>query len=324
MRSLASLQDEPNALGGLVARTSEGRDIQPGWIEKDFWVTEVIRSVARTQVADATLILKGGTSLLKAHSLIERMSEDVDVLLAYSKSPGRGTREQALKAVHSDVQAHLGLRDAQIEKVGSAEGTRRDIRYTYPGAAAAGGLTAGVLLELGIRGGPSPRGAATFRSMLAEYGLETGLVVESDYAELQEVTIPALAPVRTLVEKLSALHHLGISFPKSEARILRSGRHLYDVTKLIRSPEIARQLTEQGTTAAELAEDVERVSQENGWPYSKRPAQGFAASPMFDAASASADSFEQAYNDARDLVFGSGVPGFQECLECIADSASLL
>lgn len=251
------------------------------------------------------------------------MSEDVDVLLAYSERPGRGTREQALKAVHSDVQAHLRLGDAQVEKVGSGEGTRRDIRYTYPGATAAGGLTAGVLLELGIRGGPSPRGAATFRSMLAEYGLEAGLVVESDYDELQEVTIPTLAPVRTLVEKLSALHHLGTSFPESEAEILRSGRHLYDVTKLLRSPEVSQQLTEPGTTAAELAEDVERVSQENGWLYSMRPDEGFAASPMFDPGSASADSFEQAYNDARDLVFG-GVPGFQECLECIADSASLL
>ena len=49
-------------------------------IEKDFWVTVVLKAIFETPWAQA-LVFKGGTSLSKAWNLIERFSEDIDLAI---------------------------------------------------------------------------------------------------------------------------------------------------------------------------------------------------------------------------------------------------
>ena len=49
-------------------------------VEKDWWVTLVLRAAFSLPVADR-LIFKGGTSLSKGWNLIERFSEDIDLAL---------------------------------------------------------------------------------------------------------------------------------------------------------------------------------------------------------------------------------------------------
>jgi predicted nucleotidyltransferase component of viral defense system len=50
-------------------------------LEKDVFITEALLAVAALQNAEMGVIFCGGTSLSKAHRLIERMSEDVDFKL---------------------------------------------------------------------------------------------------------------------------------------------------------------------------------------------------------------------------------------------------
>ena len=47
-------------------------------IEKDWWITEVLRALFSLPYAE-NLSFKGGTSLSKCWNLIERFSEDVDI-----------------------------------------------------------------------------------------------------------------------------------------------------------------------------------------------------------------------------------------------------
>ncbi|MCW1734151.1 nucleotidyl transferase AbiEii/AbiGii toxin family protein [Anaerorudis cellulosivorans] len=49
-------------------------------IEKDWWVTAVLRALFALPYAEQ-LSFKGGTSLSKCYNLIERFSEDVDIAL---------------------------------------------------------------------------------------------------------------------------------------------------------------------------------------------------------------------------------------------------
>lgn len=48
-------------------------------IEKDFWVCWVLKRVFSSPTKELPLIFKGGTSLSKAYSAIERFSEDIDL-----------------------------------------------------------------------------------------------------------------------------------------------------------------------------------------------------------------------------------------------------
>jgi predicted nucleotidyltransferase component of viral defense system len=58
------------------------------FVEKDFWVTELLRAVvSEAAVSCAVAIFKGGTSLSKAYRIIERFSEDVDILPRSSRRP---------------------------------------------------------------------------------------------------------------------------------------------------------------------------------------------------------------------------------------------
>ena len=50
-------------------------------IEKDFWVCWTLREIFSLPGCGSHLTFKGGTSLSKAWKLIERFSEDIDVVL---------------------------------------------------------------------------------------------------------------------------------------------------------------------------------------------------------------------------------------------------
>jgi len=55
--------------------------IRPTIIEKDFWVCLVLKLLFEKSPFKESLVFKGGTSLSKVHGLIQRFSEDIDLVL---------------------------------------------------------------------------------------------------------------------------------------------------------------------------------------------------------------------------------------------------
>jgi predicted nucleotidyltransferase component of viral defense system len=102
------LRDQSADLAALAAAASERLGLPLADVEKDVWVVELLRSIARP-VDDGLLIFKGGTSLSKAYGIIERFSEDVDVLLAPAEGLGEARRDRLLKAVAARAAADMGL-----------------------------------------------------------------------------------------------------------------------------------------------------------------------------------------------------------------------
>lgn len=49
-------------------------------VEKDFWVCWTLKSLFNLPSGNAAITFKGGTSLSKAYGLIQRFSEDIDVV----------------------------------------------------------------------------------------------------------------------------------------------------------------------------------------------------------------------------------------------------
>jgi predicted nucleotidyltransferase component of viral defense system len=56
-------------------------NLPPASIEKDFWVSWTLRELFNLPGWGGHLSFKGGTSLAKAWKLIERFSEDIDVVI---------------------------------------------------------------------------------------------------------------------------------------------------------------------------------------------------------------------------------------------------
>ena len=62
----------------IYALAHERTGISQVVLEKDWWVTAVLRALFSLSYAD-NLSFKGGTSLSKCYNLIERFSEDIDI-----------------------------------------------------------------------------------------------------------------------------------------------------------------------------------------------------------------------------------------------------
>ncbi len=92
------LRDTPGDLFTLIGETSDARGLPASQVEKDYWVVELLRSVAKP-IEHGRVIFKGGTSQSKAFGIIERFSEDVDLLVVADEGLGKGRVDAILKAI---------------------------------------------------------------------------------------------------------------------------------------------------------------------------------------------------------------------------------
>jgi len=65
----------------LIRKTAEITDIFESLIEKDFWVTVMLSLLFEKTSFKDHILFKGGTSLSKGFNLINRFSEDIDIIL---------------------------------------------------------------------------------------------------------------------------------------------------------------------------------------------------------------------------------------------------
>ena len=79
MDSVANLSPQQRA--ELFEQTASRRGFHPAIAEKDFWVCWVLKKLFESEELATNLVFKGGTSLSKVYGLIDRFSEDIDLVL---------------------------------------------------------------------------------------------------------------------------------------------------------------------------------------------------------------------------------------------------
>lgn len=65
----------------LFLNTAEKKGLSPAIVEKDFWVSYLLDYLFHRDRYQKSFVFKGGTSLSMAYHLIERFSEDIDLIL---------------------------------------------------------------------------------------------------------------------------------------------------------------------------------------------------------------------------------------------------
>ena len=82
----------------ILSNVAESKGIVDNAVEKDYWVSMVLRAIFTLPYATA-FVFKGGTSLSKGWSLIERFSEDIDLAIdrQYLGSTTVDTKSQRTK-----------------------------------------------------------------------------------------------------------------------------------------------------------------------------------------------------------------------------------
>lgn len=218
-------------------------------VEKDFWVSWLLKLLMDLPETCGRLTFKGGTSLAKGWNLIDRFSEDIDLALdrgLFGQAPPLGAEDAASNRKRKERIDELGaacaawvtgtlvpamrIRIAQLlpgehwtlEPV--EKGNEVNIEFRYPGVLQGelGALLPVVLVELVPRADDRPSGPRTITPLVHEALPE--LLGPAGFE------VPTLAPERTLIEKAMFLHEAVAGFNKGSER---KSRHYYDLYKLI-------------------------------------------------------------------------------------------
>ncbi len=318
------LREDPDSLNALVAQTARARGLDPAYVEKDFWVTEVLRAAAVERTINgatdaARVVFKGGTSLSRVFGLIDRFSEDVDLLVVFPEGPNDAARHAVFKSIDADVRSWLGV----TSQTGpSSTGVHRTTTYQYRTSFGSSAIKEGVVLELGSRGGDIPASEHQFRSMVAIYAEEAYGDDEGVWEEFASFPVTALAPERTLLEKLAAVHAAVTN--NNQETIAQYGRHFYDIGQLLKSEHVRDALSALGTDGvAFLVDDIDRRSEAAGWKWTPRPDGGFADSPAFDDQHEAHSVIQRGYTAALELVHGAA-PSLSDVFATVRASRALL
>lgn len=114
------LHEEKELFRQAVTMTSRGTAMMERAVEKDYYVTVILRLLAERI---PVIVFKGGTSLSKCHGAIRRFSEDIDLAIDAELSRGQKKR---LKYIIVDIAAELGL---QIQNLDEVQSKRNYNRY---------------------------------------------------------------------------------------------------------------------------------------------------------------------------------------------------
>lgn len=299
---MSRLADSDKDFVGAVTRAADDLGLAPLFVEKDYWVTQVLRALHDRY--PGAFVLKGGTSLSKGYGLIERFSEDVDVLVQPASGDSAKSREGLLENMSRSVAEALGIERSEGRPPGRGRFPHRADILVYPRVAGFRGPVPvenrGVLLETGYAGGEWPAEMVTLRPIICSpLGIEEG-----EYEDTDSFSVRALLPARTLLEKLSLLHHVATRFDRDAvATDERFGRHYYDVYRLLDHGPTRAALEDRKQFELLLA-DMQVISANHYGGWTERPDSGYADSLAFvpPPESELRGWLERHYADAADLM----------------------
>ncbi len=325
-----NLREHPRELDFLAEATSAHLGIPKAFVEKDFWVTEVLRaataacSVRMNDGFDSpvSFVFKGGTSLSRVFGLINRFSEDVDLLAVFPPMASISARHTVLKQVDRHVQEHLGLSQEEVSTSSSTNGVKRFTRYPYRATSSSSEIREGVLLELGTRGSRSPFIEHEYRSLISDFAIRQLGEADTAWEEFGAFRVLVLAPERTLLEKLSAVHDAAVR--RDSRDLVRFGRHFHDIHFLLKSDAVLQSLTDLGAAGIqEIFHEIYVESLESGLNASPRPEGGYANSPAFDPDYVLSNEIARGVDLAKGLLYVEG-PSIHEIRMTVRQFSALL
>ncbi len=228
----------------LFAETAARKRMTPAIVEKDFWVCWTLGRLFAHAELSRLLMFKGGTSLSKVFKLIERFSEDIDLILDWRVVIGeddplavRSANKQealnkmieakALDYIGGELLAMISQVVAPICRCELAADDLYAVNVIYPAAFSDVYLRPEVRLEIGPLAAWMPYDHYRIRSYAAEAFPQ--LFKQADCA------VQAIRAERTFWEKATILHHEAYR-PEGNPQPLRYSRHYYDLAMMASAP----------------------------------------------------------------------------------------
>lgn len=233
-------------------------------IEKDWWVTAVLRAMFSLPYANH-LSFKGGTSLSKCWHLIDRFSEDIDIAIDREFLGFSGTlsktqisdklRRAACSFVRETMQHDLAEQlykdgiskekfkvNVDITSISTTDPEVININYDSALSLPLDGMEDNryvlpkVKIEVSGRSMSEPVSEIALDSMIDQ------VYPNTPFTE-PKFLVHAVLPERTFLEKIFLLHE-EFAKPKDLIRVERMSRHMYDIGQMLKTPIAERAIND--------------------------------------------------------------------------------
>lgn len=229
----------------LFRNTADKMGLHDAIVEKDFWVCFTLDYLFHRSPWKEHITFKGGTSLSKAYNLINRFSEDIDLILdwrllgygfdepwtarsntkqdAFNKEANTKAEQFLSETVCPKMKADLSQELDATANIYIDEKDKQTIIFAYPNLFENASTLKVIRLEIGALAAWSPASRIAIESYAAKYYPQV--------FEQRATEILTVLPERTFWEKATILHHEA-NRPEHLAMPQRYSRHYYDLYRM--------------------------------------------------------------------------------------------
>lgn len=211
--------------------TAQQLNIPPEFIEKDYWVTYALHTIFNHEIGKDT-VFKGGTSLSKCYKLIDRFSEDIDLVVLRRTGETDSKLKSKLHAISRVVDKVLP--EVRLDGITHKRGMNRKTAHAYNKTFQDNyeQVRDLIILESTWFGYYEPY---TTKSIVSFVGQ---MIIDNKQADLARehgllpFEVLVLEPTRTLCEKIMSLVRFSYGI-EPIADLKKKIRHTYDLHQLL-------------------------------------------------------------------------------------------
>ena len=220
-----------------VQFTADQLNISAIYVEKDYWVTYTLYTIFNNEIGNDT-VFKGGTALSKCYKMIDRFSEDIDLVVLRRDGETDNKLKTKIKAIGKVVSEVLP--EVEIATITHKMGMNRKTAHTYNKEFDGnyGQVRDVIILESTWLGYYEPYTNRMLNSFIGEMMMNNGQTNIAEANGLMPFEVRVLEPIRTLCEKIMSL--VRFSYGENPMEDLKNKiRHTYDLHQLLQQKEFS-------------------------------------------------------------------------------------
>lgn len=232
------LHKNSSLYGDAIRFTAQQMNLKSEYVEKDYWVTYALFTIFNNEIGKDA-VFKGGTALSKCYNMIERFSEDIDLVVLRREGETDSRLKSKLKAISAAVESVLP--EVTIEGITHKMGMNRKTAHSFSKEFRGeyGQVRDVIILESTWLGYYEPYTTKSIVSFVGQMMLDNN---QSDIAKengLLPFDLLALEPIRTICEKIMSL--VRFSYGENPMEDLKKKiRHTYDLHQLLQQEEFLK------------------------------------------------------------------------------------
>lgn len=232
-----NLHENKTLFRQAILFTADQLQIAAIYVEKDYWVTYALYQIFSNEIGKET-VFKGGTALSKCYNMVDRFSEDIDLVVLRQGGETGNQLKSKIKAISTLVSKYLP--EVQVDEITHKMGMNRKTAHTYNKEFNGnyGQVRDVIIVEATWLGYFEPYTNRMINSFVGQMMFNNGQANIAEANGLIPFEVRVLKPIRTLCEKIMSL--VRFSYGENPMEDLKQKiRHTYDLHQLLQQKEFS-------------------------------------------------------------------------------------